>query len=31
MDWDAQKAVWDGIFSTDVFGVGPKYGRSRVS
>ena len=22
MDWDAQKAVWDGIFSDEVFGVG---------
>ncbi|KAF8228073.1 actin-related protein Arp6 [Tricholoma matsutake] len=21
VDWDAQKAVWDGIFSTDVFGI----------
>lgn len=27
VDWDAQKAVWDGIFSEEVFGV--RYIRSR--
>lgn len=21
MDWDAQKAIWDGMFSSEVFGV----------
>lgn len=21
MDWDAQKAIWDGLFSTEVFNV----------